>query len=204
VRPDLNGALAAELLAKFTAPGSRVAVVAGVLQTEDQQQKTRGFSDAFPQWCPAGEVAGIVQGYDDEVETFHASLDLLRRHPSLDGLYVSNAMCIPVCRALRECELMGRVKLVTTDLFKEMGPFLENGAISASIYQRPYLQGQTAVRLIADHLTGGEAIPSTYYLNPGIVFRSNLHLFREMRQAAAAVSSAQGTTSLRDDDARVR
>ncbi|HKC71027.1 MAG TPA: hypothetical protein VKB60_05350, partial [Terriglobales bacterium] len=53
--------------------------------------------------------------------------------------------------------------------------------IIASIYQRPHLQGQTAVRLIIDHALTGKAIPRTHYLNPGIVMRSNLCLFREIR-----------------------
>jgi LacI family transcriptional regulator len=60
-----------------------------------------------------------------------------------------------------------------------MIPHLEQGTISASIYQDPYLQGQTAVRILVDHLTTGNVIPKTCYLNPGIVLRSNLHLFRE-------------------------
>jgi hypothetical protein len=32
-----------------------------------------------------------------------------------------------------------------------------------------------------DALSNGAPIPPTFYLNPGIVLRSNLHLFREAR-----------------------
>jgi LacI family transcriptional regulator len=73
--------------------------------------------------------------------------------------------------------------LVVTDLFHQMVRYFEKGTIVASIYQRPFRQGQSAVRLLVEHIFSGRPIPPTYYLNPGIVLRSNLHLFREIRQA---------------------
>ena len=186
VQPELNGSLAAELLAKFTPPSARVAIIAGILSAEDQQAKTRGFTTAFRQWCQDGEVVEVVEGHDDEEETFHVAFDLLNRHPELSGIYVSNAMGIPVCRVLRERRMAGRTKLVATDLYPQMAQFFENGAITASIHQRPYRQGQVSVRLIVDHLIHGMPILATNYLNPSIVFRSNLHLFREMRHTGPA------------------
>ena len=80
---------------------------------------------------------------------------------------------------MRERKRAGKIRLITTDLFREMIPHLQQGTISASIYQDPYQQGQTAVRILVDHLTNGGKIPRACYLNPGIVLRSNLHLFRE-------------------------
>ena len=89
---------------------------------------------------------------------------------------------MPVVRAVQERKRTGKIRLITTDLFQQMIPYLEQGTISASIYQDPYLQGQTAVRILIDHLTNGNLIPKIYYLNPGIVLRSNLALFREATQ----------------------
>ena len=74
------------------------------------------------------------------------------------------------------------MRLVATDLFKEIVPFFEKQTIHASIYQRPYVQGQTAVRLITEQALHGRPIPSHYHLSPTIVMRSNLYLFRETRQ----------------------
>jgi LacI family transcriptional regulator len=56
-----------------------------------------------------------------------------------------------------------------------------DGTLSASIYQNPYRQGQTAVRLIVDHVLHGRVFPPNLYLNPAIVMRSNLGLFRELQ-----------------------
>ena len=183
VEPWLNGCLAGELMGKFLPPNSKVVVVAGMLTALDHRRKTDGFSDAFPRHCPGGEIVSIVEGHEDEDESFQKTFDLLGRTPNLAGLYVNTVNCLPVCRALGARQLAGKVKLITTDLFAEMTPYFQKGTISASIYQQPYRQGQIAVRLMADHLMAKASFPPTVHLSPGVVMSSNLQLFREIRSA---------------------
>ena len=181
VEPWLNGCLAGELMGKFVAPGSKVAVVAGMLSTEDHRRKTDGFSEAFPQYCPGGKIVRVVEGHEDEDESFQKTFDLLGSVPGLVGLYVNTVNCLPVCRALAAHGLAGKVKLITTDLFAEMAAYFRKDIITASIYQQPHRQGQLAVRHMADHLTTKMPFPPTVHLSPGVVMSSNLNLFREMR-----------------------
>lgn len=183
VEPWLNGHLAGELMGKFVPPGSKVAVIAGMLSAEDHRQKTAGFSEAFPQHCPDGQIATVIEGHEDEDESFQKTFDLLGRMPTLAGLYVNTVNCLPVCRALGARGLAGKTKLITTDLFAEMSPYFEKGTITASIYQQPHRQGQLAVRLMADHLTSKAPFPSNLHLSPSVVMSSNLHLFREIKMA---------------------
>jgi LacI family transcriptional regulator len=190
VEPWLNGHLAGELMGKFVPPNSKVAVVAGMLTALDHRKKTDGFSDAFPRHCPGGEIVGIIEGHEDEDESFQKTFDLLGREPLLAGIYVNTVNCLPVCRALGARHLAGKVKLITTDLFAEMAPYFQKGTISASIYQQPYRQGQIAVRLMADHLTGKTSFPSTVHLSPGVVMSSNLQLFREIKFSAVALNDS--------------
>lgn len=181
VNPDLGGRLAAELMARFVAPRAKTAVITGMLCTEDHRKKTEGFCAMFSQYCEAGEVVEVIEGHDNAEETFQKCLDFLGRCPDITGLYVNIGLSMPVCYALRARGLAGKVRLIGTDLYEEMVPFFEKQAIDASIYQRPYVQGQTAVRLIIEHALHGRPIPSTYYLSPAIVMRANLYEFRETR-----------------------
>jgi LacI family transcriptional regulator len=103
--------------------------------------------------------------------------------PDLAGLYVNTVNCLPVCRALAARGLDGKTKLITTDLFAEMSRYFENGTITASIHQQPNIQGQLAVRLMADYLINKAPFPPNVYLSPGVVMSSNLHLFQEIRLA---------------------
>ena len=163
-------------------------MVTGMLQTEDHRRKAEGFCTMFPQYCEGGEVTDVLEGHEDEDETFEKCLKLLERCPDITGLYVNTVLCLPVCYALKASGLAGKVRLITTDLFEEMVPFFEKQTIHASIYQRPYIQGQSAIRLIAEHIFHGRPIPVTHYLNPSIVMRSNLYLFRETRHSRSAPS----------------
>jgi LacI family transcriptional regulator len=181
VEPYLNGCLAGELMGKFVAPGSKVAVMAGMLMAEDHRKKADGFADAFPRHCPGGKIVAVIEGHEDEDESFQKTFELLRRVPALAGLYVNTVNCLPVCRALGARGLGGKVKLITTDLFSEMSPYFRKGTIAASIYQQPYRQGQIAVRLMVDNLASKVNFPPSVHLSPGVVMSSNLHLFREIR-----------------------
>ena len=152
-----------------------------MLTAEDHRKKTDGFSQAFPRHCHGGRVASVIEGHEDEDESFQKTFDLLTRIPDLTGLYVNTVNCLPVCRALGARSLAGKVKLITTDLFPEMNQYFQKGTITASIYQQPHRQGQIAVRLMADNLTNRVPFPPVVHLSPGVVMSSNLHLFREMR-----------------------
>jgi ABC-type sugar transport system substrate-binding protein len=60
-----------------------------------------------------------------------------------------------------------------------MIPAIQSGAIAASIHQQPYVQGQVAVRAVAEHLLHAAELTPTQYVNPSIILRANLNLFRE-------------------------
>ena len=179
VDPELSGKMAAELMAKFVPERAKVAVVTGMLATEEHRLKTKGFRTGFTKDCNGGKIVAVLEAHESEEESYRKTRRLMAAHPDLQGIYVSTVNCLPVCRALADYERAGRIPVIATDLFPEMAPYLDSGTIRASIYQDPYLQGQTAVRLLTDLLLNGAQIPKTNFLNPGIVLRANLKLFRE-------------------------
>jgi LacI family transcriptional regulator len=192
VDPDLGGRLAAELMARFVAAGATTAVITETLHTEDHRKKAEGFCTMFPQYCQGGVVVDVIEDHGDEQETFEKCVNLLEKCPDINGLYVNTVLSLPVCYALKASGLAGKVRLITTDLFKEMVPFIEKQTIHASIYQRPYIQGQTAIRLIIEHIFNARPIPATYFLNPAIVMQSNLYLFRETRHLQRPSAGGKG------------
>ena len=170
----------AELMSKFVPPGSEVAVITGMLATEEHRRKSEGFQSGFMKDCRGGKIAAVLEAHESEEESYRKTCSLIAEHPDLQGIYVSTVNCLPVCRALKDNKMAGRIQLITTDLFPEMAPFFRRGTIQASIYQDPYLQGRTAVASLTDFLLNKIEIPRTQFLNPGIVLRTNLALFREM------------------------
>jgi LacI family transcriptional regulator len=180
VNPELNGRLAAELMAKFVPVGAEVAIITGMLATEDHRKKTEGFQAGFFTHSARGAVLAVLEAHESEEESYRKTCELLAGEKRLSGIYVNTVNCLPVCRAVQEHGRGRQLRLITTDLFQEMVPFIENGTISASVYQDPYRQGQDAVRIALDHLLEKAAIAPANYLNPAIVLCSNLYLFREV------------------------
>jgi LacI family transcriptional regulator len=181
VEPHTNGCLAGELMGKLVAPGSKVAVIAGMLSAEDHRKKADGFIETFPKHCAGGKIIKVIEGHEDEDESFQKTFELLRKVPNLAGIYVNTVNCLPVCRALGVRALAGKVKLITTDLFAEMAQYFQKGTITASIYQQPHRQGQVAVRMMVDYLANKVKFPPKVHFSPSVVMASNLHLFREMK-----------------------
>lgn len=179
VEPRLNGLIAGELMSKFVPPRSKVAIITGMLKTVDHKEKAEGFTKSFTGYCHGGSVVATIEGHEDPEESFRKTRKLLKRTPDLAGIYVNTVNCLPVCRALSAANLAGKVRVIATDLFREMAPLFKAGTIDASMHQRPYRQGQIAVRSLAEHLLHDADLPKSHYLNPGIILRSNLHLFRE-------------------------
>jgi LacI family transcriptional regulator len=189
VDPNVNGSVAAELMAKIVPPGAKVAILTGMLATEEHKIKVNSFCRTFPVECRGGKVVKIIQGYENEEEVFTKTIQLLREEKDLGGIYISTVNSIPVCRAVEIEGRAGKIRIISTDLFAELTPYFVNGTLSASIYQNPYRQGQIAVQLIVDHLLHGKPFPHTYYLNPIIALRSNLRMFREMRDTHPSLNA---------------
>lgn len=179
VEPRLNGLIAGELMAKFAAPDAQVAIITGMLKTVDHREKSEGFTKSFREHLHGGSVVATIEGHEDPDESFRKTRKLLKQVPELSGIYINTVNCLPVCRALSEAKRAAQVRVIATDLFREMVPLFRNGTIDASMHQRPYRQGQLAVRSLAEHLLHDVDLPGTQYLNPGIILRSNLQLFRE-------------------------
>jgi len=61
-----------------------------------------------------------------------------------------------------------KVKLIATDLFAEMSSYLQQGTITASIYQQPHRQGQGGGSgVMVDHLANKANFPLKVHFSPG-------------------------------------
>ena len=177
VDPFTNGALAGELMSHLLAGEGGVIVFIGMHAVVDHEQKLRGFESSLKRFCPRSKILGVIEAHDEEDEAYQKCRKVFGQYPSAKGIYIATANSIPVMRALDEMGLAGKIKVIGTDLFPAMVPFIEAGKISATIHQRPREQGLTAVRTIVRFLTEGLRPAPQIPLDPAIVMRSNLGLF---------------------------
>jgi len=174
-----SGALAAELLSHKLSRKAHVATVTGELATVDHAEKLRGFAATLAMFAPHLTLLPAVESHERPKEAYRQTLTLLRGDERPQGLYISTANSVPVLQALEEEGLLGKIQVVTTDLFQQLVPLIETGKILATLYQRPFTQGKVAFESLITYLLEDKKTSPMIRLAPHIIFRSNLPLFSD-------------------------
>lgn len=172
-----SGGIAAELLGKALKEKCFVAILTGQLGTQDHAEKLRGFAATLATFAPHLSLLPAIECHENPEKAYRSTIELLDQKPCPRGIYISTANSLPVLRALQERKLMGQIEVIATDLFPEIVPFIESGGILATLYQRPFSQGKTAMEALLGYLVDGVKPEPITRLAPHIVLRSNLPLF---------------------------
>lgn len=173
----ISGSLAAELFSRVLPGVGHVAVLTGELSTLDHAEKVRGFAATLAMLAPHLTLLPVAEGHEDPKQAFEQTYKLFSQDPTPTGIYVNTANSLPVMQALQERGQIGKVKIITTDLFPAMVPLIESGAILTTLYQRPQTQGRLALEMLARYLLEGTSPSEKVRIAPHIVLRSNLPLF---------------------------
>jgi len=173
-----TGSLVAELMGRFLTGRGRVMVVTGQLDTIDHARKVAGFRRTLSHMWPGLEIAAVVEAHDHEPEAYEKTLEVLTANPDITGVYVSTVNSIPVLKAIEDVGLAGPT-VITSDLFTALAPFIESGRVVATMYQRPSVQGQLALRALHGFLVDKVRPQPVTRLAPHIVMQSNLKHFMD-------------------------
>jgi LacI family transcriptional regulator len=177
VHAYVSGAIAAELLSLKLIRKARVAVFSGELFTLDHAEKLRGFAATLAFQSPHLTLLPALESHESPKEAYRQAKALMQGKDRPEGLYLSTANSLPVLQALEELDLLGKVQIVTTDLFQELIPLIEFGKILATMYQRPFTQGKVAFESLLAYLLKETTSHAVVRLAPHVIFRSNLSLF---------------------------
>lgn len=174
--PYYGGCMAAEVLAASMRKRGHVVVMAGDLQNLNQTEKVRGFMKMLAR-MDANTSVTVIETRDDPERAYKSAQRCLKAMPAIGGMYVTSANSIPVLQALRKEDRLHAIPVVTTDLFPELVPYLRDGAVKATVYQCPEMQGSLAIRAMYQYLMESIAPPSCIGVIPQLVMKSNLELY---------------------------
>jgi len=177
--PFTVGAVAGELLSRFLPGGGGVAFFTGWLGTQDHADKLRGFEASLRPGPGGTNLAAVVEAHDEERAGHRRALNLLKAQPRLKGLYVSTVNSLPVLEAARELGRLHDLVVVTTDVFPALVPWIRDGSVAATVYQRPLTQGRQALLALREFLVNDTYPSPRIKVMPHLLIRSNLDLFLE-------------------------
>jgi LacI family transcriptional regulator len=179
VHASVSGAVAAELLSQNLPSKAEVAIFTGELSTLDHVEKLRGFAAALAVIAPHLSLRPALESHERPKEAYRQALEVMQAKTRPSGIYISTANSMPVLKAMEELGLLGKIKVVTTDLFRELVPLIEAGKVLATLYQRPFTQGKIALENLLIHLLRDRKPAPVVQLAPHVIFRTNLCLFEK-------------------------
>lgn len=80
---------------------------------------------------------------------------MLVKYPNLKAFYTTNFLnSTGAAVAIRNANVVGKVKMASWDTGAPNVKLLEEGVLTETVAQQPYVMGQLAIQQIADKLTG--------------------------------------------------
>lgn len=171
VNAQMAGRLASEILCYITPAESNLVIFIGDLSILEHREKVQGFksellSDHY-----------LLQTYETQDEPEVAALltkKALREIPNIQGIYIATGNSLTICDVLKSEHMDDKIKVIATDLYDTMIPYIQNRTINATIYQQPEEQGRKAVMQCYHYIIDRNANTSQILVNPRAIFRSNL------------------------------
>ena len=194
-----SGALAADLAGRFCSGRGKVAATLSALSINEHAEKIRAFRSTLASLHPQTKFLETIEDHDIESEAYDKCRKLFVAHPDLSAIYVTTEASMPVIAAARDAGMLGRISIITTDLFPKLVDELRAGNVAATIYQRPRTQGRFAFQVLYDYLIEGRCGNPQVTLTPQLVMRGNLEYFLARHtvdaRAKAAVAGASAVVA---------
>ena len=151
-----SGRVAATEIIKAIKKNGRVAVLHGPLHVAVNKLRADGFKDKINSTKGFKLLEAVKVDNTDEDTYFQAS-ELIRKHPDLNGLFITSGTPIPAAKAIEDS---GRdIKLVVFDHSKKIFEYIKKGIIVAAIGQDPFGQGHDPIIHMYNSIVTGEPIP---------------------------------------------
>ena len=171
----LGGKEAADFLAKAIGGHGQVAVLneqPGVSTTDLRQS---GFIAEIKKY-PGITYVGVGRDNDDPTVAARAGSALLTRYPHLAGFFATDdGNGSGAIAAVKGAGLAGQVKIVAYDAEPDEVQALESGQVTALVVQKPYLEGELAVKDAVEYLNGNHhAIPAQIMQTAIIATKANI------------------------------
>jgi ribose transport system substrate-binding protein len=175
-------------LASLIGRTGKVALMTKVGQS-NLEERIRGYRAALGQYDQI-EIVQIVDTQSDAIVAAQVATAVLRKHPDLAGLgCVEAAGGVGAATAVREANLIGKVKIVAMDRGNDVLGLIREGTISATVAQQTALMPFYAVQILrqlnsqdipitSDNARAGvSGVPS--YVDTGVVIvdKSNYEYF---------------------------
>ena len=159
-----SGRVAAGLTALAVRERGKIAVSTNFDQISPSfRQRLEGFLGELDREYPDIQIVNrdfdfvFQQGYYENI------LDIGRKNPDLEALYVVNPGDYSICEKISELDKEKKIKIITNDIIQKQKSLMDRGIIVATIGQQPEKQGALPLQILYDYIGLG-IVPKEKYL----------------------------------------
>ncbi|NLI21965.1 MAG: substrate-binding domain-containing protein [Clostridiales bacterium] len=151
----IGGRVAASLLGRRIRGDGKTAIIYSSRSLSCHTERMRGFRDKLGEAYPGIRIVETLENQDKSEESFKYTMDLCRKYPDLDSIYITSGGVSGICSALDILGLAGRIRVICHDIPAKVCPLLKSGVIDFSIEQNAYDQGYKLVQILFNYLIKG-------------------------------------------------
>ncbi|MDR4945148.1 substrate-binding domain-containing protein [Neobacillus cucumis] len=145
---------AADYLAHHIGEKGKLAIISTVAGTATAMEREKGFMEAIQEY-PDIQVIDIKFSGSDVREAYRLTKQILKEHPDLKGIFgINEFTTLGIAQANKEMGETSAIKTVGFDSSPEILNYVEEGALSATVVQKPFNMGYLAVKQAVSILEG--------------------------------------------------
>lgn len=150
-----GGQTAAERMGQILGGKGTVALVPVQPNSASTGDRETGFEETMKAKFPGIKVIRTNYGMNDRANSLKVVEDVLTAHPELNGVFGPNEPAIiGALQAVKNRNLVGKMKLIGFDSTKQLEDALEKGDIDSLVVQNPFKMGYEGVKSIVDSRAG--------------------------------------------------
>ena len=160
------GAAMAKLISLYCGAHARIAIIAPSIEIEGTNRRIGGFVRKVQEELTTldiVQIAPVIAEFTDNAYQIikNETCRILNNFPDLDALYITNGYALPVCDAIKGSPYSDRIKVFAHESFTGIQEYLNDGSLTATIYQNPRQQWYDALLLMANYLLN-HTVPEPY------------------------------------------
>lgn len=170
VNAILAGKLAGELMNYLTEENANLLAFIGDKSLTEHAEKITGFCSELQ---GGRRLVSCFETQDEPQVAAYLIQKSIQEIHNIQGVYVATGNSISICDVLSQNEATRSIKLIVTDWFDDLIPYVHQHRIHAVVFQNPAAQGEIAIRRCYDYLTK-HTLTSQHLITPTVLLRNNL------------------------------
>jgi ribose transport system substrate-binding protein len=171
-----SGRKAAQFVLKLLPDGGKVAIIEGAAGFQATNERSEGFKEVLA-GNPKIQIVASQPGNWDRDTALGVAENLIQAHPDLNVIYAhDDNMAIGAVSALRNANLLGKVKVVGIGGSKEGLDAIKKGDMTGTVYDAPAEDMYVCLKSAVMYLEGAQ-LPSEVWEPRPVVTKDNVDQF---------------------------